>query len=150
MHWLEPLVEVATDKGRVGYGPVQVSDVESVLDAMVSGKADLSDVPIRGEAGPFPGISVAELSDDQRQLVSKTLRVLVAPYRQEDVEEVMEVLKGSGGVESLHMAFYKQGDLNEDKVWDVWRIEGPSFVWHFRGAPHVHAYINIGTPVRKA
>ncbi len=39
MHWLEPLVEVATDKGRVGYGPVQVSDVESVLDAMVSGKA---------------------------------------------------------------------------------------------------------------
>jgi hypothetical protein len=29
-------------------------------------------------------------------------------------------------------------------MWDMWRIEGPSFVWHFRGAPHVHAYINIG------
>jgi hypothetical protein len=24
-------------------------------------------------------------------------------------------------------------------------VEGPSFVWHFRGAPHVHAYINIAT-----
>jgi hypothetical protein len=57
---------------------------------------------------------------------------------------VMEILKASGGVESLHMAYYKQDDLKTDNVWDIWRIEGPSFVWHFRGAPHVHAYINIG------
>jgi len=42
------------------------------------------------------------------------------------------------------MAFYEKGDLESDKVWDIWRVEGPSFVWHFRGAPHVHAYINIG------
>jgi hypothetical protein len=42
------------------------------------------------------------------------------------------------------MAFYQQGDLQNDKVWDIWRVEGPSFVWHFRGAPHVHAYINVG------
>ena len=37
-----------------------------------------------------------------------------------------------------------QGDLKNDKVWDIWRIEGPTFVSHFRGAPHVHAYINVG------
>lgn len=35
LHWLEPLVEVATAKGRVGYGPVTVADVESVLAAAV-------------------------------------------------------------------------------------------------------------------
>jgi len=76
-------------------------------------------------------------------LVEQTLSVLLAPYRQEDRDEVMEIVKESGGVDKLHMAFYQKGDLGSDKVWDIWRVEGPSFVWHFRGAPHVHAYINI-------
>jgi hypothetical protein len=60
------------------------------------------------------------------------------------VDEAMEILKASGGLDKLHMAFYQQDDLQSDKVWDIWRVEGLSFVWHFRGAPHVHAYINIG------
>jgi len=33
MYWLEPLVEVATDRGRVAYGPVHVRDVVSLFDA---------------------------------------------------------------------------------------------------------------------
>ena len=33
LYWLEPLVEVATEKGRLAYGPVQVSDVASLFDA---------------------------------------------------------------------------------------------------------------------
>ncbi len=33
MFWLEPLVEVQTSKGRVAYGPVQVNDIDSLLDA---------------------------------------------------------------------------------------------------------------------
>lgn len=32
MFWLEPLVEVVTKKGRVGYGPVQAEDVASLFD----------------------------------------------------------------------------------------------------------------------
>src|SRR5262249_11364057 len=39
LHWLEPLLEVATDNGRIGYGPVEASDLESVLDAMLAGGA---------------------------------------------------------------------------------------------------------------
>ena len=31
--WLEPLVEVVTDRGRLGYGPVEVGDVTSLFDA---------------------------------------------------------------------------------------------------------------------
>ncbi|MBX3514963.1 MAG: NADH-quinone oxidoreductase subunit NuoF [Xanthobacteraceae bacterium] len=43
MHWLEPMLEVATPKGRVAYGPVTLFDVESVLDAMLGdGKHKLS------------------------------------------------------------------------------------------------------------
>ncbi len=33
MVWLEPLVEVATDRGRIGYGPVTAADVASLFDA---------------------------------------------------------------------------------------------------------------------
>ncbi|PDT51773.1 MULTISPECIES: NADH-quinone oxidoreductase subunit NuoF [Sinorhizobium] len=33
MHWLEPLVEVETAEGRIGYGPVRARDVASLLDA---------------------------------------------------------------------------------------------------------------------
>ncbi len=39
MLWLEPLVEVETDKGRVAYGPVTVDDIESLIDSgMLEGK----------------------------------------------------------------------------------------------------------------
>ncbi len=33
MYWLEPLVEVATDKGRMAYGPIQPGDVSGLFDA---------------------------------------------------------------------------------------------------------------------
>ncbi|TDU01219.1 formate dehydrogenase beta subunit [Azorhizobium sp. AG788] len=40
LFWLEPLVEVETPKGRVGYGPVKPSDVESLLTAGLVHGAD--------------------------------------------------------------------------------------------------------------
>jgi formate dehydrogenase iron-sulfur subunit len=40
MHWLEPMLEVATDKGRIAYGPVERTDVESVFAAMAAGGAE--------------------------------------------------------------------------------------------------------------
>jgi len=33
LYWLEPMVEVETDNGRVAYGPVKPSDVDSLLEA---------------------------------------------------------------------------------------------------------------------
>lgn len=129
----------------------QTNKVFQALDADQAAKALVkTDIPketavqIQGEGGSFPGIAVGELSADQQKLVEETLSVLLAPYRTEDREEVMQIVSESGGLEKLHMAFFQKGDLESDKVWDVWRVEGPAFVWHFRGAPHVHAYINIG------
>ncbi|HEY8506311.1 MAG TPA: DUF3500 domain-containing protein, partial [Gemmataceae bacterium] len=103
-----------------------------------------SQVPIQGEGAKFPGIAVGELSKDQQALVEEVIKVILAPYRTEDVEEALATLKQGGGLQKLHMAFYQTGDLLADKVWDIWRLEGPTFVWHFRGAPHVHAYVNVG------
>ena len=119
-------------------------DAKQMTQALVKQAPSESAVALQGDGGKFPGIGVGELSDDQKKLVESTLKTLLAPYRPEDVDEVMAIIKSSGGIDKLHMAFYQNGDLKDDKVWDIWRVEGPSLVWHFRGAPHVHAYINIG------
>jgi len=137
------------------YQTLQVNEVFKALDAKQAKQALVEKAPnetavaLQGDAGKFPGIAVSELSADQKGLVLKTLQVLLSPYRQEDADEAMEILKATGGTDKLHMAFYQNEDLQNDKVWDNWRVEGPSFVWHFRGAPHVHAYINIGVLASK-
>lgn len=132
------------------YQTRQVNEVFDALDprhrkqALLKEAPDESAFPLQGAEGTFPGVAVSELSSDQKELVQSVVRTLLAPYRKEDVDEVTSILKEGGGLERLHMAFYESGDLENDHVWDIWRVEGPSFVWHFRGAPHVHAYINIG------
>jgi hypothetical protein len=132
------------------YQTKEVNEVFKALDAKQAEKALIKNAPkedavkLQGEKGTFPGIAIGELSSDQKALVEKTLKTLLGPYREEDVTEVMAILKESGGLDKLHFAFYQQGDIGNDKVWDIWRVEGPSLVWHFRGAPHVHAYVNIG------
>jgi len=32
LFWLEPMVEVETDQGRVAYGPVSIGDIDSLLE----------------------------------------------------------------------------------------------------------------------
>jgi hypothetical protein len=131
------------------YQTKQVNEVFKALDAKQMEKALVKTAPkedavqIQGPQGKFPGINVSELSKDQKGLVESVLKTLLAPYRKEDVDEVFVILKNTGGIDKLNLAFYQQGDHYDDKVWDIWRVEGPSFVWHFRGHPHVHAYINI-------
>jgi hypothetical protein len=103
------------------------------------------DVKIRGPKAEFPGIALADLSADQRKLVDEVMHQLLAPYRAEDVKEAMACLKEGGGMDKMHLAFYKEHDIGSDGIWDIWRLEGPTFVWHFRGAPHVHTYVNIAS-----
>jgi hypothetical protein len=83
------------------------------------------------------------MSKDQRKLVEMVLADLLKPFRKKDVDEAMKIIKASGGVASLSMAFYKNLDLGADRVWDVWQLESPNMVWYFRGHPHVHTWVNI-------
>ena len=108
-----------------------------------------SAVKIQKTGSELPGIVGSELSADQKKLVSQTLKDILMPYREEDVDEAMKVLEAGGGIDKLNLAFYKTGDLDKDEKWDIWRLEGPTMVCHFRGAPHVHAYINISAKVEK-
>jgi uncharacterized protein DUF3500 len=100
-------------------------------------------VSFQGSGGQFPGIPVAEMSSDQKSLVNEVLKKLVEPYRQADREEALVCLNKQGGLERCSLAFYREGDIGNDQVWDCWRIEGPSFVWYYRGAPHVHVWVNV-------
>jgi hypothetical protein len=93
--------------------------------------------------GPFPGIPLTELTRDQKDGVRRVLLSLLEPYRREDRDEIMECIGRMGGLDRCSLAFYQEGDLGDDGEWDNWRLEGPSFVWYFRGTPHVHIWINV-------
>jgi hypothetical protein len=109
-------------------------------------KQDMPDedaVAFKGKAAKFQGIPITDLSGDQKAQVQKVLSMLIEPYRQSDRDEAVACLKKQGGLDACSLAFYEEGDLGKDGVYDIWRIEGPSFVWHFRGKPHVHIWINV-------
>lgn len=91
----------------------------------------------------FPGIPVSEMTTDQREEVQRVLATLIEPYRQSDRDEVVACLNKQGGLDACSLAFYQDGDIGNDGVWDCWRLEGPAFVWYFRGAPHVHVWVNV-------
>ena len=90
-----------------------------------------------------PGLSVTDLTTEQKEELGKVLKLLLEPFRPSDQAEVDQCLASQGGIDACRLVFYQQKDLGNDGVWDNWRLEGPAFVWHFRGAPHVHVYVNI-------
>ncbi len=136
--------------GNVFYYQTQkANEVFKALDGKQREKALVAKAPgearvaVQGESGMFPGLTVGEMSSDQKTLVESVMKTLLSPYPDKDVAEAMDIMKSGGGIDALRMAFYQADDLGDDQEWDLWRIEGPNFVWHFRGAPHVHAYVNI-------
>jgi hypothetical protein len=125
------------------------NDVFKMLDgkqqkeALLDKAPEESHVALQGSAGRLPGIPVKEMSRDQKEHLQRVLQKLIEPYRQSDRDEVLSCLMKQGGLDKVSLAFYKQEDLGNDRIWDIWRLEGPAFVWHFRGAPHVHVWVNV-------
>ncbi len=101
-----------------------------------------STVELKKESG-LDGLPVSEMTRDQKELVEKVLSDLLLPFRKKDADEAMRYIKKNGGLNSLAMSFYKNMDIGNDGVWDVWQLESPNMVWYFRGSPHVHVWVNI-------
>lgn len=107
-----------------------------------------SAVGFRGKQ-EIPGLPISDLSADQKEHAKEVLKVLVEPYREVDQKEVMKMVEAQGGLDACRLSFYRKAndgsslDLGDDGEWDVWRLEGPSFVWHYRGVPHVHVWVNV-------
>lgn len=102
-------------------------------------------VKFRAKASERPGLAYAELSKDQQALAEAVMRTVLSPYRREDVDEVMAIVKKNGGLEKIQLAFYPDGAMDDKEPWHFWRLEGPGFVWNYRVLPHVHTYVNISS-----
>ncbi len=99
-------------------------------------------IEFRAPGQARPGLAMADLSADVRRLIERTMRDILAPYRPDDANEVMDILRRNGGLERIHFAYYQDQEDEPDR-WHFWRIEGPGFVWNYRVLPHVHTYVNI-------
>ncbi|MBA4066275.1 MAG: hypothetical protein C0501_21675 [Isosphaera sp.] len=144
-----------------GYSPTNVFfsqtkaslDMFNALDAKQRGTALLDGkwmdehgrMKTPGKDAKLPGISVADLAKDQKAAVEMVMKELVSPYRKEDGDEVMEIVKANGGLEKLSLAFYKEGQRTEKEPWTYWRLEGPGFVWSYRALPHIHTFVYINS-----
>ncbi len=130
---------------------IAANEVYKMLDGKQREKALVATTPreqdagFRGEKGTFHGLAMSDMTSDQKELVQKTLQKLIEPYRQADRDEVLAALKTQGGLDKCALAFFKDSDYDKDEVWDNWRLEGPAFVWHFRGNPHVHVWVNVAS-----
>lgn len=142
-----------TDKNVFFYQTKQVMEVFDALNgqqrtaAMAKGDpgGGAGSVRFRKAGEKFPGLLVKDLAPDQKGLIEKVMRELLSPFRKEDADEVMALVKTNGGMDAIHLAFYTEGESETTvtQPWTYWRLEGPGFVWNFRVLPHVHTFVNI-------
>jgi hypothetical protein len=124
-----------------------VTTVFKSLDEKQRAKALVAGNPGDRTAGlrprPLAGITAADLNAEQRQLVEKVMRDILSPFRKEDGDEVMQIIKSNGGLEKIHLAFFRDQGAKDSERWHYWRLEGPGFIWNYRVLPHVHCYVTI-------
>lgn len=118
-------------------------DGKQQKQALLPEAPDEAEIGFRGKDGKFPGTPIRDMSPDQKSHMQEVLRKLIEPYRQSDRDEAVACLKAQGGLDACSLAFYQADDMGNDGIWDNWRVEGPAFIWHYRGAPHVHVWINV-------
>lgn len=151
-HAAEGFNEKADHPGNAyWFQALRANEVFKALDGKQREKALLGDgrkeegtdtVKLTGKKTGLPGLPVGDMSRDQKELVRKVMADLLAPFRKMDSDEAMKLIDANG-FDRLSMAFYKNEDIGNDGVWDVWQIEGPSMLWYFRGMPHVHVWVNV-------
>jgi hypothetical protein len=91
-----------------------------------------------------PGLAYRDMTNDQKALVRTVMRNLLDPFRREDGDEVMELIGRNGGMDRIHLGFFRDANSNFPAgQWNFWRLEGPGFVWNYRVLDHVHCFVNI-------
>lgn len=131
------------------YQAEKANSLYQILDGKQRKSALIEKVPhealvdFRRNGEEIPGLPISDLTADQKQVAQETLKALLEPFRTADQQEAMECLSKQGGLDKCTLSFYQEGDLGNDGKWDNWRLEGPSFVWHYRGFPHVHVWVNV-------
>lgn len=119
------------------------------LDAGRKKQALLEEAPVQtqiqlqGRHGSFPGIPVAGLAPEGKALARELVERIFSTYPADDVTYARECLAANGGISALFLSYYAHGEDGEIPEGQVFRLEGPSAVFYFRGYPHVHAFLNV-------
>lgn len=100
-------------------------------------------IELQGEKGVFPGLPVKDLSPESRQKIHDLIRDILKTYNPDDVAYAWDCLEQNGGIDALHLSFYKDGEVEKSGRYQIFRLEGPAAVLYFRGFPHVHAFVNV-------
>jgi len=104
-------------------------------------------IGVQGRGGRFDGVPIAQLAADKRRLARELVGSVLDTYADEDAAYAWQCLDRNGGVDALHFADYEQdfngGRRAGDAPSQVFRLEGPAAVLHFRGEPHLHAFANV-------
>jgi len=115
---------------------------------------------IQGADSAIPGVRIGDVSDAAKEVAQDMLSTIFAGLNADQRSDAWSAIDENGGVDSLHVAMYRDSsfypdgarfsELNQQQrttrgipYVQVWRIEGPAMVIHFKGYPHVHAYMNI-------
>ena len=105
------------------------------------GERGAKTVELSGKKEGLEGVPAWEMTSDQRNKMLDVVTDLLAPFRESDRVEAASMIHDQ--ISDTHIAFYKNEDVGNDKVWDTWQIEGPQLVWYFRGDPHVHTWVHV-------
>jgi hypothetical protein len=104
-------------------------------------------IGVQGAAGRFDGVRVAELGPAKRALVREIVAGILDTYADDSAAYAWQCLEHNGGIDALYFADYDQDFEGGRRVGEgpsqIFRIEGPAAVFHFRGEPHLHAFINV-------
>ena len=100
-------------------------------------------IELQGRRGSFPGLPVAEIRPEGKAIVRDLVERILSTYPPDDVTYARECLSAGGGLDALHVSYYRHGVDGDIPEGQVFRVEGPGAVFYFRGYPHVHAFLNV-------
>jgi hypothetical protein len=119
----------------------------------------------QGADGRFTGLGLARTSEASHAAARELLATVLSAYPEPRRAETLSAIEHNGGIAALHVAAYashgffadmrswaslEEREHRGDPYWQVWRIEGPGTVIHFKGHPHVHAYVSISRDPARA
>jgi hypothetical protein len=115
---------------------------------------------VQGAGGRFPGVRIGSVSETAQREAERLIDTVLATYPEAQRRLARACVDANGGVGALSFACYEDRGFYADMAsyaslsaaerarrgepyWQVWRLEGPGAIVHFKGHPHVHAYVQI-------
>ena len=89
----------------------------ALLEKRSRGERGNKTIETKGTAEGLDGLPVSDLSRDQKELMSKVLGDLLAPFRKKDADEALKLIKAND-MDKLHLSYYKNENVGDDEVWD--------------------------------